>query len=349
MSIDTVFMARALQLAKKGLGTVAPNPLVGAVLVKEGRVIGEGFHKKKGTPHAEPLAIDSSCVPVEGATLYCTLEPCCHTNKTTPPCTEKIIKSLIKKVVIACLDPNPEVAGKGVEALRTAGIEVVTGVLEEEAKDLNKIFFKNMNASIPFVHLKLAMTLDGRMASTTGSSMWITSEYARKEVHALRRAYDAVLIGSETLRKDNPDLNSRSNEKVVKRTLKIIIGDLEDLERFQIFKDPENKIINIYNNKKSDHNQLTSFKNKGSWKENLKELFKYGVNSILVEGGSKVASSVISEDSYDLATFYLSPKIIGNGPSIFESSKNTAMENATKLRGSWRITQGNEAVYEVTK
>lgn len=342
---DIQYMLRAYNLALKGLGTVSPNPMVGAVVVKNDTIIGEGFHLKKGEAHAEVNAINNSLEPVEGATLFCTLEPCCHTNKTTPPCTEFLIQSKIKKVVIGSLDPNPEVSGRGVKVLRAAGIEVITGVLEHKCNELNKVFFKNMKTNRPFVHLKVATTLDGKMASKTGSSKWITSSEARKEVHELRMAYDAVMIGKGTLIVDKPKLTARKNEQTLKEPVRIVVGNLDgDSQKLEFFNNPK-KVINLYSEREPQG--IKGIKLKASWDETLRDLYKAGVTSILVEGGPKLLSSLIEENAYDKLTVYVAPKLIGNGPALYQSEKTFDMENVSRLNGHWRLLSSGEAVYEV--
>lgn len=343
------FMLRALSLAKKGLGTVSPNPMVGAVLVDEkNEIVAEGFHLKKGQSHAEANAIDDAIkneVDLTKTTLYCTLEPCCHTNKLTPPCADLIIKKKIQKVVVGCLDPNPNVAGKGVEKLRASGIEVLTEVLKEECEELNAVFFKNMKKQLPYVHLKVAATLDGRIATNSGSSKWITSDVARDEVHHLRNKYDAVMVGKNTLRTDNPKLTARAGDEVIKEPVKIIVGNLnnEDLS-LEAFKDLS-KVINIGTNPSSLEG-INYIHHSGSWVETFKELYKASICSILAEGGTQLLSSIIEENCFDKYTCYLAPKLIGNGPSIFTSEKEQDMEKAKLLNGSWRLLNSNEVVFE---
>jgi diaminohydroxyphosphoribosylaminopyrimidine deaminase/5-amino-6-(5-phosphoribosylamino)uracil reductase len=346
---DVQYMRRALDLAELGSSTVSPNPLVGAVLVKNGKIIGEGHHQIRGEGHAEVNAIESASEDVAGSTLYCTLEPCCHTKKVTPPCTDLIVVSRIRRVVIAAQDPNPLVSGQGVEILRSHGIDVNLSVLEEEAKKQNKIFFKNMLKKQPFVHIKVASTLDGRIATSEGDSRWITSEFARQEVHALRLKYDAVMIGKNTLRQDNPSLNARENDKVLKENHKIVVGDLEEKDLdLNIFKSKK-PVINIFNKKELKHPNLKSIKKSSTWSETFKDLYKENICSILVEGGSVLISSLIEEENYDEATFYFSTKVIGNGPSLFKNEKNKLMSEAKELNGTWRILRSQEAVLEVLK
>jgi diaminohydroxyphosphoribosylaminopyrimidine deaminase/5-amino-6-(5-phosphoribosylamino)uracil reductase len=337
-------MKRAIQLAKKGRMTVSPNPMVGAVVVKDGKVIGEGFHLKKGESHAEVNALNSAHGSVEGATLYCTLEPCCHTKKTTPPCTDFIIEKKIKRVVVACLDPNPEVSGKGIEKLKSAGINIDSGILENEASDLNKVFFKNMKSGLPYIHLKAALTLDGRMCSSSGNSKWISSQEARDEVHYIRESYDSVMIGRKTLLADNPKLTARREGRITKNLKKIIVGNLSEEEiKLDLFKD-KGLVLNLYSAK-------TCFKGKKIklhfWEEALKDLYQDGICSILVEGGSSLLTSLIEQNHYDEATFYMTKKLVGNGKSLFESDIIKDMKMAKALNGSWRLNASGEAILEV--
>lgn len=205
---DTEYMLMALQLAKKGCGFVNPNPMVGAVLVKDGRIIGQGFHQRYGAPHGERNALASCRESPEGATLYVTLEPCCHYGKT-PPCVEAILQSKIRKVVIGSHDPNPLVAGKGIRQLRQQGIEVVEDVLKEECDKLNEVFFHFIQTGTPYVVMKYAMTMDGKTAAYTGASKWITGEAARRKVHKDRHRYSAVMAGIGTVLADDPLLTCR--------------------------------------------------------------------------------------------------------------------------------------------
>jgi len=205
---DFSYMQRALELARLGAGWTSPNPIVGAVLVNSGRIVGEGYHKKAGTPHAEIHALRDAGEAAFGATLFVNLEPCSHYSRT-PPCSKAIIEAGIAKVVVAMEDPNPKVSGQGIKDLEKAGIQVVVGILEQEARDLNEIFIKYITRKVPFVTLKTAVTLDGKTATTAGKSKWITSQSARNEVHRLRHLHDAVLTGIGTVLSDDPKLNVR--------------------------------------------------------------------------------------------------------------------------------------------
>ena len=205
---DQEYMFRAIQLAKKGEGWTNPNPMVGAVIVKDGRIIGEGYHKKCGELHAERNAIASLIESAEGATIYVTLEPCCHYGKT-PPCTEAIIEQKIKKVVIGSRDPNPKVAGKGAQILRESGITVVQDFMREECDRLNPVFFHYITTKTPYVVMKYAMTLDGKIAAYTGKSRWITGSEARHHVQTQRARYTGIMVGVGTVIADDPLLTCR--------------------------------------------------------------------------------------------------------------------------------------------
>ena len=207
-STDKHYMRRALALAERGMGHVSPNPMVGAVIVKDGRVIGEGWHERIGGLHAERNAFRNCTEDCAGATIYVTLEPCCHWGRT-PPCTDAILEHRIARVVVGCLDPNPLVAGKGLDILRAAGIECVSGVLEDECRALNEVFFHYITTGKPFIVMKYAMTLDGRIASHTGDSKWVTGEAARAHVHRTRKRLRAILVGIGTVLADDPMLNCR--------------------------------------------------------------------------------------------------------------------------------------------
>ncbi|MGQ9570508.1 MAG: bifunctional diaminohydroxyphosphoribosylaminopyrimidine deaminase/5-amino-6-(5-phosphoribosylamino)uracil reductase RibD, partial [Thermodesulfovibrionales bacterium] len=214
-------MKRALRLASKACFTTSPNPMVGAILVKDGSIVSEDFHKRPGTPHAEALAIEKAGKDARGCTLYINLEPCCHTDKRTPPCTKAIISAGIKEVVIGMIDPNPKVSGRGVIELQNAGIKVRTGILEKDAKRLNEAYIKYITKGISFVIMKIAMTLDGKIATPEGQSKWITSERSRKIVHRLRSSVDGIITAIGTVKADNPELTVRI--KGGKNPLRIII------------------------------------------------------------------------------------------------------------------------------
>lgn len=328
-------MKRAFDLSLKGLGTVSPNPLVGAVIVKNGEIISEGFHKRSGEGHAEYNAIMSSKQSVKNSTLYCTLEPCCHLDKKTPPCTALIIEKKISKVVISNLDPNPKVSGKGVEALNAAGIEVEVGLLSDLGEQINRVFFLNMRKGRPYVHLKQALGLDGRTATSTGDSKWITSEVARSEVHQMRYEYDAVMVGSKTAIQDDPSLTAREGSDVRKVPKRVVmVGSTPLPNDLQLLRDEYADSTILVHNKGPD--------------AALEDLYSQGVRSILLEGGSQLASTFINAGLVDQVTYYISPKLIGNGAPIFINGEIRCISESKRLKGSWRILSSGEAVYEGT-
>ncbi|WP_457623199.1 bifunctional diaminohydroxyphosphoribosylaminopyrimidine deaminase/5-amino-6-(5-phosphoribosylamino)uracil reductase RibD [Persephonella sp.] len=329
--MDKLFMEKALELARMGKGLTHPNPTVGAVIVKDGRIIGLGYHKKAGKPHAEIEAIKDAVnkgFKVEGSTMYVTLEPCCHYGKT-PPCTDAIITNKIKKVVVATLDPNPQVSGKGIKKLKEKGIETVVGLLEKDAVKINEDFFTYVTKKRPFIHLKTAQTIDGKIATKTGSSKWITSEEGRKFAHRLRYESSCVLVGSNTVLKDNPQLTVRyfNVEKQPKRV--ILDTDLKIPLNYKIFDRSAETIV--FTRENGDKEKIKKLKDLGieviqvplkEHKLNLKniieEIYKRDLIHILVEGGSSVTSSFLREGLYDKLSVFIAPKIIGEDglPSI---------------------------------
>ena len=321
-------MSLALRLAKKGEGSTSPNPLVGAVLVKRGRIIGKGYHSKAGLPHAEIEAFNdaakknNSC---KGAHLYVTLEPCCHTNKRTPPCSKAIVEAGISKVYVSMLDPNPQVSGKGVRALRRAGIEVDVGILKDKSEELNEAFAKYITTKKPFVVLKLAATLDGKIAAYTGDSKWIGSPTQRKYAHELRKKSDGIMVGIETVLQDNPSLNVRLGGKtsmdpipivldsklripldcnILRVHEKIIIAS-SDRSKARKAKQLENLGAKILYIKKDTNGQL-------NLNELMRKLGRDEIMSVLIEGGSKVSASAIKSKIVDKVVFFYAPKIVGS-------------------------------------
>lgn len=354
---DTVYMKRALVLARRAQGTTSPNPMVGAVLVKQGRIIAEGYHKKAGTPHAEVIAIDAAGSRAVGSTLYVTLEPCCHKDKRTPPCTEKIIRSKISKVVIAMIDPNPKVSGKGVEELKKAGITTVTGILDKNASDLNEVYIKHITKKLPFIILKVAMTLDGKIATPLGESKWITGEKARKEVHRLRGRVDAILTAIGTVNADNPQLTCRTENG--RDPIRIILDpQLEISPEARVLSCPPQTVIvtrTVASSRKKEiltENGVLFIEHETDRVDLgrlVDQLYKMGITSILVEGGSSLNSSCLEAGIVDKVMFFISPKIIGGkdsfpavGGKIFRSLQHPFMLQRTAVRrfGNDILVQG---------
>ncbi|TCO78706.1 bifunctional diaminohydroxyphosphoribosylaminopyrimidine deaminase/5-amino-6-(5-phosphoribosylamino)uracil reductase RibD [Marinisporobacter balticus] len=322
--MDTIYMKKALELAKLGIGYTSPNPLVGAVIVKNNRIIGEGYHAYYGSSHAEINAFDHAKEDVSNATMYVTLEPCSHYGKT-PPCAHAIVKKNIKKVVIATTDPNPLVSGKGIQILQDHGIEVITGVLEEESKKMNEIFIKYITTKRPFFILKTAMTLDGKIASYTGNSRWISNESSRKFVHQLRHLVSGIMVGIGTVLKDDPLLTTRLDTKKSLNPTRIIVDTHGrtplDSKIMQTSKDVKTIIATT---NLSDHKKLKAMENMGATiiitpiKEGkvdlpylLDILGERKIDSILLEGGSTLNYSALNEKVVDKIISFIAPKIIG--------------------------------------
>lgn len=343
---DESYIKLTLELAKKGIGKVSPNPLVGCVIIKDERIIGAGYHEKFGGNHAEVNAINSARENLEGATLYINLEPCSHYGKT-PPCVDKIIEKKVKRVVIGTLDMNPVVSGAGIKKLKTAGIEVKVGLLEKECIDLNKFFFKYITKKLPYVTLKAAQTIDGKIADTTGNSKWVSSAASRRHVHLLRAKYDAVLVGSGTVKSDDPTLTVRLTEG---RNPKRIILDskLELSSNHKIFSTNNDKnliVVTTKNNidKKRRIKRLNSLgvkilfaKENSDGKINLKsaltELAKNQISSILVEGGCEIYTSFLKENLYDNIILFIAPKLLGSGLPLVNSFGKSTIKNALKVK-----------------
>ena len=324
------YMQKSFELAKHGLGLVSPNPLVGSVIVKDDCIIGAGFHERYGHNHAELNAIVSAQQSLEGTTLYCNLEPCCHTNKQTAPCAQRIIKEKIARVVIANKDPNPHVDGSGIALLKQAGIEVIEGICQEEGALLNEVFFTYQRKKRPFIHLKYAQTLDGNIACVSGDSKWITHEKARTKVHEMRLKYDAILIGAGTLIADNPQLSIRLVDSEKKCSRRIILGSLGYIEPHHLVVSDEynNKTILVTHDQDLANHELKAeiFRKNGitimivdvdkgflNLHQVCQKLAALNITSILVEGGSKILTSFIREQLVDRISIFIAPKIIGAG------------------------------------
>ncbi len=352
-----LYMNKAFDLAEKGKGTTTPNPMVGAILIKNDEIIGLGHHARAGEHHAEVMAIQDAEQKkhnVAGSILICTLEPCCHKNKKTPPCTDLIIAKKIFKVIFSNLDPNPEVAGQGAKALEAAGVKVISGVLKERGEILNKVFFHNMKKSTPYIHLKMAQTLDGKIATNTGDSRWISDKVARTWVHQQRFFYDAILVGRNTLNTDNPLLSIRMGvDAKGKVPYRIILGNPEKLDwAMSILNDEwSEKTILITNNQKIPaelQKKITAKKITliiGDLKSCLKQIRELGIHSIFVEGGSSVFSSFINEKLYNELTLFIAPKFLGAGEDIYHGPKKSNMAMALNLEKGSFSQMGNQMVF----
>ncbi len=328
------YMDIALKLAEKGKGYVSPNPLVGCIIVKRGKIVGRGYHKKYGEAHAEINALKAASKKANNATMYVNIEPCSHWGKTSP-CTEKIVEAGIREVVVGMEDPNPLV--DGYKELKFRGLKTRIGILRDKAKKLNEAYIKYMKTKKPFMILKLAMSLDGKIATSSGNSKYITSRAARKYVHQLRNDVDAVMVGINTVKRDNPVLDSRLVKG--KNPIKIIVDSTLKLsERSKILKDPH-KVI-IATTKKAPKNKIDKLQHKGvrvlvlkpkkglvDLKELTKELGKSQIASIMIEGGAELSGSAIKEKIINKLLIFTAPKIIGNG---LEPIKNLGIKKINK-------------------
>ena len=355
---DEDYMRRAIALAKKGEGWVNPNPMVGAVIVKNGRIIGEGYHQKCGEPHAERNALASCTEPPEGAALYVTLEPCCHYGRT-PPCTDAILESGIAKVVIGSGDPNPKVAGKGAALLKAAGVDVEEGFLKEECDRLNPVYFHFIQTGLPYLVLKYAMTLDGKTAAVTGASRWVTGETARRDVHRLRNRYSGIMAGLGTVLADDPLLtcrltNGRNPTRIlcdsrlrlpldsqICRTAKevptIMAAAAADGDKKARLEEMGVKVLTIP--EKDGMVDLPIL---------MQRLGKLEIDSILLEGGGQLSYSALKAGLVQEVYAYVAPKIFGGaeaktpveGPGVlspdqafqFFDPEVTALDDDLRLR-----------------
>ena len=330
---DIEMMSRAIHLARKGRFTTAPNPCVGCVIAKDNQIIGEGFHAKAGEPHAEVHALKHASSHASQATAYVTLEPCSHYGRT-PPCAKALINAGVKRVVVAMQDPNPQVAGKGIELLRQAGIQVDVGLLDTEAKALNVGFIKRMETGLPFVTIKLAASLDGKTALANGASKWITGKEARQDVQRVRACHDALVTGIQTVIADNPSLNVRYSElgsakenvseQMLLQPLRVVLDSKARLtvsEATNLFS-IESSILLVSCKPYSTEQQASwpshvshlqcSFD--GNQRVDLNELLRYlgqSINNVLVESGATLAGAFIEQGLVDNLILYQAPKILG--------------------------------------
>jgi diaminohydroxyphosphoribosylaminopyrimidine deaminase/5-amino-6-(5-phosphoribosylamino)uracil reductase len=357
-TLDERYMRQALRLARRGLGRVSPNPMVGAVIVKGGRVIAKGCHHIFGGDHAEVDALKHAKEDVRGATLYVTLEPCRHWGKT-PPCTDAIIKNKIGRVVVGMQDPFPEMRGKSIELLKQKGIETVVGVLESECRALNEVYLKWVTAGLPYVTVKWAQTLDGRIATAQGGSRWISSAESLKLAHKLRATHDAILVGVNTVIKDNPELTTRlvkgrsparvildshlripldakvlSNQEaagtMVAATASPPVGKLPDLKKMGI------EVLNI----------PPDSTGRVDLKELLKVLARRQISSLLVEGGGETITSFLRAGLADRVIAIIAPKIMGRGTEAIGELNVKDVSKALKLKFKRVYKSGVDVIIE---
>lgn len=344
---DRAFMARALALAEAGRGRVSPNPMVGALVVKDSRIVAEGFHARAGAPHAEVVALEAAGEAAQGATLYVTLEPCCHHGRT-PPCAPRIVASGIRRVVAATLDPNPRVAGGGLAHLREAGIETVGGVLGPEAARLNEAFFTYMNCSRPFVTLKAAVSLDGKIATVTGESRWITGEAARRRVHEMRNEVDAVLVGIGTVLRDDPLLTTRLGIPGQRDPVRVIVDNMARLPlRARVINPGSAAPTVVAVGPKAPDDKVERLREAGatvlvlsqsaprvSLPSLMEALAAREITSVLIEGGAEIHASALAEEIVDKVAFFVAPILVGGrtAPSAVGGPGIEKLADALRLR-----------------
>jgi len=359
-------MAQAIKLAHKGCYTCHPNPRVGCVLVQNGEIVGDGFHQRAGKPHAEPIALSAAGDRAQGATAYVTLEPCSHYGRT-PPCADALIQAGISRVVVAMEDPNPKVAGSGLECLRQAGVQVHTGLLESEARALNPGFIKRMSHGLPFVRCKLAMSLDGRTAMASGESKWITSDAARRDVHRLRALSSAVMTGVGTVIADDASLNVR-----------LSVADLDGIESAENLPSPQrvvldsqlrmplqSKMLSLPGQTRilcleGEYEQQSALEAAGAevvfmpahkgqigLQAAMRYLAQQEINEVLLETGPRLAGSVLQAGLVDELVIYMAPHLMGDGgkglfhlPALVQMQDRIELEIADirAVGRDWRIT-----------
>jgi diaminohydroxyphosphoribosylaminopyrimidine deaminase/5-amino-6-(5-phosphoribosylamino)uracil reductase len=354
------WMRRALELAGKAAGRTSPNPMVGAVIIKNGRVIAEGYHKKVGRPHGEIEALRKAGKRARGAHMFVNLEPCCHQGRT-PPCTDAIIESGIKEVFVGMRDPNPLVAGKGIRQLKRAGVTVHSGLLKSECQRLNEVFVKYIQTGMPFVTLKSALSLDGKIATSTGESQWISGPEARERVHRMRNQVDAILVGAGTVLKDNPRLTTRLKKGKGHNPARVILDIRAEIPlKARVFHHANRDRVVYVTTSKASAVRVNRLKDRGIEIQMVSErncrisliklirlLGKMGIASVLLEGGAGINASALKEGIVDKAVLFLAPLIIGGesapgvvgGPGIKSLKQALPLKNltVTPVGADWMV------------
>ncbi len=346
-SANEKFMRRALTLAARARGHTSPNPLVGAVIVQGDRIVGEGYHQKAGETHAEINALNHAGKAARNATLYVTLEPCCHWGRT-PPCTEAIIRAGIAKTFVAHVDPNPKVAGKGIRQLERAGIHVHVGLCEDEARRLNEIYIKYIQTRRPFVILKSAISLDGKIATVSGESQWITSQASRLKGHEIRGSVDAILVGIGTVLRDNPSLTTRIPNQEGKDAVRIVVDSQGRTPLTAKIFNPNSEasvIIAVTENVSAEKIEklqaadaevlvIEEQQNRVCLSALMKKLGQREITSVLIEGGGEVNASALKAGIVDKVSFFIAPKLIGgvNAPGPIGGEGIQRLSEALELR-----------------
>jgi len=359
-------MTLALRLAAKGQGTTSPNPMVGAVVVNRSRIVGQAFHLRPGKPHAEVLALRTAGERARGATLYVTMEPCCHLAKRTPPCVPAVVRSGVRRVVVAMQDPNPLVKGKGIAALRRAGLTVTMDVARREAEELNRAYGRWITTKRPYVILKAGMTLDGQIATAAGESRWITGLQSRQEVHQLRAQVDAVLVGSGTVLTDDPSLTVRTgarlNRPAARQPLRVVVDSrLRIPITAEILSRQDKAKTIVATTGSAPAVRRRALRRKGietivfpasrrrvSLPDLLRELGRRGITSLLVEGGSEVNSAMLQAKLVDHVRLYIAPALLGgtNARGLIGGASPARLMHAVKLRHMHIRIVGGDLVVE---
>jgi len=360
-ALDIGLMEMAYSLAEKARGQTSPNPCVGALIVKQGRIVGWGYHQAAGTPHAEIIALERAGKEAQGSTLYLTLEPCVHWGKT-PPCADRLVATGLKRAVISTYDPNPIVYRQGVARLKAAGVEVVTGVLAEKQTRLNEAYYKYIVSQVPYITLKAAVSLDGKMATSTGQSHWITSEESRHFAQRLRAEQDGIMVGIKTVLADDPELSVRLENFVKKRWFRILLDSSLRLPlTARLLKNPDEGQVLIFTSYKSNNEKAKRLEDKGakvicvpdrngylSLTAVLKELGKREITSVLVEGGASLLTSFLEQKLADKAFVVISPLLIGGekAPTMLEGQGVNRLSRAARLKNIRTFRLNDDLIME---
>ena len=364
---DRLYMKRALSLAARGKGKTNPNPMVGAVIVNQGRIVAEAYHHQAGKPHAEILALHRAGPRARGGVLYVTLEPCCHIRKRTPPCVPLLIQSGLVRVCVAMADPNPQVSGQGIHMLKRSRLQVTVGVLEEEAQELNVVYQHWITTGRPFVILKGAMTLDGKIATRTGQSKWITGDLARQDVHRVRSQVDAVMVGIGTVLADNPELSARGSKgatgpRMGRQPVRVVLDSrLRIPFKAKILQWVHEQPTIVCTTAQASPKKIQSLKELGvqvwilpqkkgrvSLKASLTELGTKGLSSVLLESGSTLNASALHEGLVNQVRLYVAPLLMGGqdaksliggvSPKTLEQTWHLVSQELKKIGEDWLVT-----------
>lgn len=358
---DRSYLLMAYGLAEEAKGWASPNPLVGAVIVKGDRIVGFGYHRKPGRPHAEVVALQRAGIKAKNGTAYITLEPCSHWGRT-PPCVDSIIHAGIKRVVVSSLDPNPLVYRKGIRKLKRSGISTSVGLLSEKNEDMNESYFKYITKKIPFVTVKAAVSADGKIATKTRESRWITSRSTREYVHLLRGENDAIMVGINTILKDDPKLTVRHRNWTGKRITRVILDSQLRLPiHSRVCNSLDRGDVIVFVGKKASPSKIRALTHRGiqviplsrpGKKIEIGQVLSWlggrGIASVLVEGGSSVFSSIFEEKLADKIFLMRSPILIGGegAPTIFEGNGVATVEDAFRLKRTRLFSIGNDTICE---